>query len=88
MHTTVSNSIQSLLTSLPLLKIRKPNAVKISKLSYFTIRIAMSGTPNSNTILDIWHPALLIDDGKRLGTRFYTFRHQFGRSSMALLMNG
>ena len=36
----------------------------------------MSGTPNSNTILDIWHPALLIDGGKRLGTRFYAFRHQ------------
>ena len=31
----------------------------------FTIRIAMSGTPNTNTILDIWHPTLLIDDGKR-----------------------
>ena len=42
----------------------------------FTIRIAMSGTPNTNTILDIWHPTLLIDDGKRLGERFYSFRNQ------------
>tara|TARA_R100001510_G_scaffold7649_1_gene5922 strand:- start:1094 stop:1987 length:894 start_codon:yes stop_codon:yes gene_type:complete len=36
----------------------------------------MSGTPNSNTILDIWHPAFLVDGGARLGTRFYAFRHQ------------
>ena len=40
----------------------------------FTIRIAMSGTPNTNTILDIWHPTLLIDDGKRLGERFLFFQ--------------
>ena len=42
----------------------------------FDYRIAMSGTPNSNTILDIWHPTLLVDDGERLGKRFYSFRHQ------------
>lgn len=36
----------------------------------------MSGTPNSNTILDIWHPTLLVDDGKRLGARFFQFRSQ------------
>ena len=36
----------------------------------------MSGTPNSNTILDLWHPTLLVDDGKRLGQRFWSFRHQ------------
>ena len=40
----------------------------------FYYRIGMSGTPNSNTILDIWHPAFLIDGGQRLGTRFYSFR--------------
>jgi len=45
-------------------------------ISYFTNRIAMSGTPNSNTILDIWHPTLLVDDGQRLGARFFAFRHQ------------
>jgi len=45
-------------------------------IAYFTNRIAMSGTPNSNTILDIWHPALLVDDGERLGCRFYQFRSQ------------
>ena len=45
---------------------------KVVKL--FDYRIAMSGTPNSNTICDIWHPTLLVDDGHRLGHRFYTFR--------------
>lgn len=47
---------------------------KVSQL--FDFRIAMSGTPNSNTILDIWHPTLLVDDGKRLGNRYYAFRSQ------------
>jgi len=40
----------------------------------FKYRIAMSGTPNSNTILDIWHPTMIVDDGERLGKRFYGFR--------------
>lgn len=40
----------------------------------FNTRIAMSGTPNSNTICDIWHPTLIVDDGERLGKRFYSFR--------------
>ena len=53
---------------------RSKNLNKI--ISYFTNRIAMSGTPNSNTILDIWHPALLVDDGQRLGARFFQFRSQ------------
>ena len=41
----------------------------------FDYRIGMSGTPNSNSIVDIWHPAYLIDDGERLGRRFYSFRN-------------
>lgn len=40
----------------------------------FKYRIGMSGTPNSNTILDVWHPTLVIDDGERLGRKFYSFR--------------
>lgn len=43
---------------------------------YFNKRIAMSGTPNSNTILDIWHPVYLVDDGDHLGNRFWAFRNQ------------
>mgnify|MGYP003134868633 FL=1 len=53
---------------------RSKNLAKI--IEHFKYRIAMSGTPNSNTILDIWHPTLLIDDGQRLGKRFYSFRQQ------------
>ena len=42
----------------------------------FDRRIAMSGTPNSNTIRDIWHPTKLVDDGERLGSAFYAFQQQ------------
>ena len=42
----------------------------------FKCRVAMSGTPNSNGILDLWHPVCLIDDGKHLGLRFYAYRNQ------------
>jgi SNF2 family DNA or RNA helicase len=45
---------------------------KIKK--FFKYRSAMSGTPNSNTICDVWNPALFLDDGARLGTSFYGFR--------------
>jgi SNF2 family DNA or RNA helicase len=41
---------------------------------HFDRRYGMTGTPNSNTIADIWHPFYLIDDGKRLGRSFYHFR--------------
>ncbi len=46
---------------------------KIAK--HFEYRSAMSGTPNSNTILDVWHPVQVLDDGKRLGRQFYGFRN-------------
>ena len=52
---------------------RSKAAAKIAE--KFEYRIAMSGTPNSNTILDIWHPTLLVDGGERLGRRFYGFRN-------------
>ena len=41
---------------------------------YFRYRYGLTGTPNTNSILDTWHPALLIDDGARLGTSFMYFR--------------
>jgi hypothetical protein len=43
---------------------------------YFPVRWALSGTPNSNGICDIWHPAYLVDDGERLGRAFWGFRAQ------------
>lgn len=42
----------------------------------FKYRIAMSGTPNTNTIRDIWHPVKLLDDGERLGRSFYKFQSE------------
>lgn len=45
---------------------------KIKK--YFQYRYGLSGTPNSNTITDVWHPMFVLDDGKRLGKSFYQFR--------------
>lgn len=53
---------------------RSKNLAKI--IDSFKYRIAMSGTPNSNTILDLWHPTYIIDDGQRLGKRFFSFRNQ------------
>jgi SNF2 family DNA or RNA helicase len=41
---------------------------------YFHYRSVLSGTPNSNTILDIWNPVGILDDGKRLGKQFFGFR--------------
>lgn len=49
---------------------RALNAIK----KYFEIRRAMTGTPNSNTITDVWNQAFFLDDGQRLGKSFYAFR--------------
>lgn len=40
----------------------------------FDYRAALSGTPMPNGLIDIWHQAYLIDDGERLGARFFAFR--------------
>jgi len=45
---------------------------KITK--YFKFRTCMTGTPNSNSITDVFHQILLLDDGKRLGKLFMPFR--------------
>lgn len=36
----------------------------------------LSGTPNSNTVLDLWAPAYMLDGGDRLGNSFWRFRSQ------------
>ena len=45
-----------------------------SLIDLFEYRECMTGTPNSNGILNIWHQAFLIDNGERLGTNYYQFR--------------
>lgn len=41
---------------------------------YFKHRYGMSGTPNPNSVMELWHPALIIDDGARLGTSYFKLR--------------
>lgn len=41
---------------------------------HFKYRELLTGTPNSNSITDIWHQILLLDDGARLGNNFFRFR--------------
>lgn len=52
---------------------RSKAAAKIVK--HFPIRRILSGTPNSRSITDIWHPVFLLDGGQRLGKSFYGFRN-------------
>jgi len=47
---------------------------KIKK--YFKYRAALTGTPNSNSITEIWNQVFFLDDGKRLSTKFFAFRNQ------------
>jgi len=42
----------------------------------FEYRVMMSGTITPNSVTDIWHPVVLLDDGERLGRSFYGFRLQ------------
>ena len=48
----------------------------VQKLSLRFENIALlSGTPTPNGVLDIWHPAFLLDGGQRLGHNFFNFRN-------------
>lgn len=42
----------------------------------FPFRILMTGTPNPNGCCDLWHQALLLDYGERLGKIFSQYRSQ------------
>lgn len=52
---------------------RSKALAKIRK--YFTHRYLLSGTPISNTVMDLWHPTLICDDGQRLGISYYHLRN-------------
>lgn len=64
---------------------RSKALLKIAK--HFKYRTLMSGTPTTNSITDIWHQAMILDGGARLGNSFYRFRDtvcqptQVGRSA-------
>jgi len=51
---------------------RSKAMVKVAR--HFEYICCMTATPNSNTICDIWHQAMLLDAGKRLGNSFFKFR--------------
>ena len=67
---------------------RSKAALKIAK--HFKHRCCMTGTPNGNSITDIWHQVMLLDGGQRLGNSFFKFRDavqtptQVGRSEHAI----
>lgn len=42
---------------------------------HFQYRSGLTGTPNSNSLTDLWHQAFIVDDGARLGKSFYQFRN-------------
>lgn len=41
---------------------------------HFQYRQLMTGTPNPNSITELWHQLFVLDDGERLGRSFYRFR--------------
>ncbi len=67
---------------------RSKSLAKIVK--HFEYRRILTGTPNTNGILDLWHLLFLLDDGARLGKSFYAFRSaacipvQVGSSTKAI----
>lgn len=52
---------------------RSQAVLKIRK--YFDYVHLMNGTPNTNTILDVWHQYKILDGGARLGKSYYQFRN-------------
>ncbi len=53
--------------------IRSKAIAKVCK--YFEFREGLTGTPNANSLTELWHQAYIMDDGKRLGTNFFQFRN-------------
>lgn len=68
----------------------KISRMKIGTQPVFPQRKAMTATPNSNGICDIWHQAMILDHGKRLGDSYFAFRNttctpvQVGRNQQAV----
>lgn len=42
---------------------------------HFKFRYGLTGTPNANSVTDLWHQMFILDDGQRLGTSYYQFRN-------------
>ncbi len=44
-------------------------------IGYFEYRTHLTGTPNPNGLLDLWHQVFLLDDGDHLGDSYWRFRN-------------
>lgn len=53
---------------------QRSKAVRHVAKNFDRVRL-LSGTPNPNTILELWHQVFLIDKGERLGTSYWAFRN-------------
>lgn len=51
---------------------RSQNAALIAR--QFEKRVLLTGTPNPNGVLDLWHQTFILDEGERLGRSFFKFR--------------
>lgn len=40
----------------------------------FAYKYALSGTPNANSVMELWHPAMILDGGQRLGKSYFNLR--------------
>lgn len=40
----------------------------------FTYRALLTGTPNPNGLLDLWHQVFILDDGARIGDSYWRYR--------------
>jgi SNF2 family DNA or RNA helicase len=64
--------------------------LKISRKKNFKRKANLTATPNSNGICDVWHQAMILDDGARLGNSYFAFRNsvcvptQVGRNANAI----
>jgi len=52
---------------------RSKAAAKIS--TFFAFRSGLTATPNPKTVMELWHPTLIIDGGKRLGKSYFQLRN-------------
>ena len=52
---------------------RSKSLVKLAQ--HFTYRSLLTGTPNPNTVLELWNPAFILDRGERLGASYWKFRN-------------
>lgn len=51
---------------------RSKAMLKVSKA--FAYRNLLSGTPNANSVMELWHQMMILDGGKRLGTSYFRLR--------------